>query len=174
MRNLDLSNIEEAKEFPKLEPGGYVCRIHSVQDFENKEYLKIEYDISEGRFVGHFKALSEAKDFWAGNFIRSYKESALPFFKAFINRIEESNPNYKFDNNEQNLVGKYIGLVLGEEEYEGSNGEIKTRLYVAAIKNVDQIRKGSFAVPSFKPLNSNLERREAEQLKEVDDDSLPF
>lgn len=172
MRSLDLSNVEEAKEFPKLEAGGYVCRIHSVQDFENKEYLKIEYDISEGRFVGHFKALSEAKDFWAGNFIRSYKESALPFFKAFINRIEESNPNYKFDNNEQNLVGKYIGLVLGEEEYEGSNGEIKTRLYVAAIKNVDQIRNGNFAVPTFKSLDG--ERPKPEQLEEVDDDSLPF
>lgn len=172
MRNLDLSNVEEAKEFPKLEPGGYVCRIHSVQDFENKEYLKIEYDISEGLFVGHFKALSEAKDFWAGNFIRSYKESALPFFKAFINRIEESNPNYKFDNNEQSLVGKYIGLVLGEEEYEGSNGEIKTRLYVAAIKNIDQIRKGSFAIPAFKHLEN--ERPEPEHLEAIDDDSLPF
>ena len=172
MRSLDLSNVEEAKEFPKLEAGGYVCRIHSVQDFENKEYLKIEYDISEGRFVGHFKALSEAKDFWAGNFIRSYKESALPFFKAFINRIEESNPNYKFDNNEQNLVGKYIGLVLGEEEYEGSNGEIKTRLYVAAIKNVYQIRNGNFAVPTFKSLDG--ERPKPEQLEEIDDDSLPF
>lgn len=83
MQYKDLTNVQAAGEYTKLQPGGYICQITKVEDFSEKEYLKIEYDIADGEFKKYFKELSEKFNFWGGNFIRSYKDSALPFFKAF-------------------------------------------------------------------------------------------
>lgn len=156
MRQLNLENVEEAKEGgSRLPAGGYVCKIAAVEDNYSKEYLSIEFDIANGKFAGHFSNLYDRYGWWAGKFIRSYKEKALPFFKGFICAVERSNTPFKWDNSEHSLVGKYIGLVLGEEEYEGQNGDIKIRLYVASVHSTDTILKGEFKEPEFKYLASS-------------------
>ena len=152
MKALDLANVEDRKEFSKVQPGGYVCRIESVQDVVEKEYLKIEYDFAEGEHKQHYFELFQAKGFWGGRFIRSYKEKALPFFKSFNTAVENSNPGYKWDNDERKLLTKFVGLVLAEEEYRKNDGKIGTRLYVDQTRSVDEIRKGNFKVPELKRL----------------------
>jgi hypothetical protein len=151
MKNVDLSNVEEAKEYVRLGAGGYICKITKVEDVPNKEYLKIEYDVVQGDFKDYFKNLFEAKKFWGGNFIRSYKETALSFFKSFTTAIEKSNSNFKFNNDETKLVGKLIGLVLGEEGYIANDGSSKSRLYVKETRSVDAIKNKEFEVPEYKP-----------------------
>jgi hypothetical protein len=152
MKNLNLENVEEAKEYQRLVAGGYICKITKVEDTPDKEYLKIEYDIEQGEFKDYFKNLFAAKNFWGGRFIRSYKESALSFFKSFTTSVENSNNGYKFDNDETKLVGKLVGLVLGEEEYNANDGSVKNRLYVKETRSVDSIKKGDFAIPDIKYL----------------------
>ena len=152
MKTLDLANVEDRKEFAKVVPGGYIIKIESVNDVPEKEYLQIEYDFAEGQLKGHYANLFESKGFWGGKFIRSYKESALPFFKGFITAVENSNPNYKWDNNEKNLVRRIVGAVIAEEEYRKNNGEIGTRFYVDQLRSVDEIRKGNFKVPELNRL----------------------
>jgi len=180
MRNVGLENIEEAKDYDNLTAGGYVCVITSVEDMDEKEYLKIEFDIAEGEHKGYYKKLNEAIDFWAGNFIRSYKDVALPFFKKFIKTVERCNDGFKFNYDEAKLKNKLIGLVLSEEEYENSYGDIKTKLVVTDMRSLDDIRNGNFKTHPKKLLNQNKTNYNAEMSKEysglepIDDDDLPF
>lgn len=176
MKNLDLENVEEVQEYKRLVPGGYICRITTVEDVEDKEYLKIEYDIAEGEFKGYFVELYAAKNFWGGKFIKSYKEKALSFFKAFITSVENSNKGYVFDNDEQKLVKKLVGLVLGEEEYQKNDGSIGTRLYVDKPRTVEEIKKGNFTVPPIKKLkgNSTFNDTSNSGFMLIDDGDIPF
>lgn len=152
MRDIDLTNVQEATEFENLVPGGYIAKITVVHDMEEKEYLKIEYDIAEGKYKGYYGELFDRANFWGGNFIRSYKEKALSFFKAFTTSVEGSNNGFKWTSDETKLVGKFVGLVLGEEEYIGKEGTAKKRLYVSQTRSIDEIKKGNFKVPEPKIL----------------------
>lgn len=156
MKKLNLTEVQEAGTQEKLSAGGYVCRYTSVKDVADKEYLYMEYDIAEGEHKGYYSSLNERAGFWAGRCYRSYKEAALPMFKRMCSAVMKSNKGYIFDGNknadEQTLIGKLVGIVLGEEEYEANNGEIKTRLYVAYECAVDTIREGGFKVPELKKI----------------------
>jgi len=74
-------------------------------------------------------------------------------FKGFIQCVEQSNHNgFKWNWDEQALVGKWIGVVLGEEEYRKQDGSIGTRLNVVRTKTPEDIRSGNFKVPEKKLL----------------------
>lgn len=152
MRNINWKEVEEAKEFESLKPGGYVAIIKNAEDNPAKEYLRISYDIHEGNFKDYYENLYKAKGFWGGNFYRSYKESARGFFKAFLNAVKQSNVGFVFNNDETNLRNKLVGIVLSEEEYVGNDGTVKTRLYVSIVTNVENIKKGNFKVKPLKKL----------------------
>ena len=115
MKILNLDNVNAAEEFDRLIPGGYVCGITAVEDVPEKEYLRIEYDIAEGKLKNYYRTLYNNKGFWGGSTIKSYKEKALPFFKGFITAVEQSNAGYKWDNDENKLIRKLVGFVLAEE-----------------------------------------------------------
>ena len=178
MRDLDLENVQEAQDFEKPTPGGYICGITAVEDVADKEYLKIEYDFAEGPLKNYYRGLYEAKGFWGGTFVKSYKEKALPFFKGFITAVENSNKGYKFKNDETTLKRRMVGLVLGEEEYVGKDGTVKTRLYVDQIHSVDVIKKGDFKIPELKKLpataGSSSKPSDFVPTPLADDDDLPF
>lgn len=155
----DWTKVEAMNEGgSRLPAGGYVIRIRSVLNVVMKEYLTIEYDIAEGEYIGYYAALNERAHFWGGHFIRSYKKKAAGFFKSFLNAVEASNDNCVIATaegvDENRLIGKALGVVLGEEEYQGNDGSVKKRLYVAAVLPADRIRSGDFTVPAFKKLES--------------------
>lgn len=154
MKKVNWNEIEEAGNYPRPVPGGYVGRIVLVQDEEEKEYIRINWDFAGGDLKGNNKDTAQKFGFWPLSFIKSYKETALGFFKTFKNHLEASNPGYQFD--EMNLAamhGKYIGVVLGEEEYRSTkDGKVKDRMVVVTTKTVRDIQEGNFTVPSKKPL----------------------
>lgn len=153
MKKQDWDNIQEATEFERPTPGGYIVRVTGVDDVEDKEYLMISYDFADGGFKGYYAELFDAKGFWGGRFVRSYKPKALPFFKGFKTCLEASNRGYLFD--EDNLAamrGKLLGVVLGEEEYRKNDGGIGTRLYVNRVCTTKAIQTGDFEVPALKRL----------------------
>lgn len=169
MKNVGLDKVEEAKaSFSRPGAGGYVAKVTLIDDMPQKEYLWIELDIAEGEFKDYYTDLYKARAYWGLNDLKSYKESALPFFKGMITAFEQSNPGFKFNYDEQTLKGKLVGIVLGEEEYERNNGEIGTKLKVKQYLSADKIRKGDFKVPPKKTLN-----RPAPVLTETTED-LPF
>jgi len=155
MKDINWNNVDESQEFSRLLPGGYVCRITAVEDVPEKEYLKIEYDIAYGEMANYFRGLYERANFWGGRFVKSYKEKALPFFKALVTSVEKSNPNFTYKNDENTLITKLVGLVLGEEEYQANDGTVKTRLYVDNIRSIQAIKDKDFKVPELKKLSAN-------------------
>lgn len=169
-------------EYRRLPAGGYVCRIVKVEDVPGKEYLKISFDILDGEYAKWYEGIynRNGKEWWPASFIRSYKESALGFFKGFMKAIDESNGTdfssqieKGFD--EQKLVRQKIGLVIGYEQYRNSKGEVRERMRVASNISVDRIQDCDYKVPELKLLN----RSEADHsggfatLDGVDED-LPF
>lgn len=183
MKQLNLANVEEAKEFERVVPGGYICGITQVKDVPEQEYLLIEYDIADGPKKNYYRQLNEAKGFWGGKFVKSYKEKALPFFKAFITAVERSNAGYMWDNDETKLKRKLVGLVLGEEEYRKNDGSIGKRLYVDQIHSVDKIRSLDYKIPELKklaapsitdPTTFTSSASFDSQFEDIEDDELPF
>ena len=167
-------------EFARPTAGGYICKIIDVEDVPMNEqgkgdYLRIEYDIADGEFKGYYK---EQFDRWGGNwnasFIRSYKEKALGMLKHFTNCIEESNAGYEWDWNEKGLIGKLVGLVLGEEEYQNNAKEIKTKLVVKNIVTVEDIKNGNFKIPALKKLTNTTPTSDFAFPTPADDSDLPF
>lgn len=137
-------------------PGAYIAVIKGVEDKEDKEYLEIRWDFAEGEYAGSNQETYKRAGFWPTLLRRSYKKKAEGFFKSFYTNVERSNREYVFDaRNLNGLVGKYLGLVLGEEEYVKKNGEIGTRLYVAQVKSINAIQDGDFKVPNLKRLTGN-------------------
>ena len=110
----------------------------------------IEWEFAEGEFKGCNQEAFDALNFWPMRICKSYKPTALRFFKGFKTAVEMSNRNFVFNNDPQSLVGKYVGVVLGEEEYLGKDGSIKTRLYVAETRSGKSIRDGEYKIPELK------------------------
>lgn len=167
-------------EFARPNANGYICRIIDVQDVPigadgKGDYLKISYDIADGEFKGYYKEqFDKFGGNWFASFIRSYKEKALGMFKHFTNCIEQTNTGYVWDWNEKGLVGKFVGLVLGEEEYIGNDGGIKTRLYVKDIKTVEQIKSGDFKIPEIKKVKAEMSIDDTGFIPMPNNDDLPF
>lgn len=187
---------ENSGEFPQLPAGGYVCKITKVEDVESKEYLKITFDIYEGEYRGWYREqrerLSDAgfSPDYVGTTLRSYKENALGFFKAFISAVDASNgtklgPCVEQGLDEQKLVGALVGFVIGYEEYKkakGKNaGQIGEREKVVSVKPIDKIRSGDYKVPELKKLGSSpavsgsgLSDDPFSALSDDDESGLPF
>ena len=168
-------------EYERLAAGGYVIKITAVQDEDEKQYLRIVYDIAEGPEAGRYKSEPAENDF-RHSFVRSYKEKALGMFKAFIRAIDESNGT-KFDSRiekgfpEHELVGKNLGVVFGYEEYEANDSNVKERLRLVSCMSADRIRKGDFKIPELKKLKPSTEPAPASMpdgFTPMTDDDLPF
>ena len=160
MKKIDMTNVQEAGEFKRPEAGAYICGIVKAEDVSDKEYLKITYDIIEGEHKGYYKEMrANNPDWtWAGAYVKSYKAAALPMFKRFCTAVSRSNGNFVFDGNtvnadESTLKGKKIGLLFGEEEYYGNDGEKKTRLYVVREFSIDKLKDQK--VPELKKIKDD-------------------
>lgn len=168
-----------SSDFERLAAGGYVIRITGVTNQDDKEYLKVVYDIAEGPEAGRYKDEKPENDY-RHSFVRSYKEKALGMFKAFIQAVDETNGT-KFNDrieqgfNEQTLVGKTLGVVFGYEEYEANDGDIKQRLYLKSCMSADRIRKGDFKVPELKKLKKEQPANSpVPGFQPLNDEDVPF
>ena len=139
-------------------PGGYVVRIMRVTNQPDKQRIELEIDIDEGKYNGYYTDLYNRKGFWGATFLKSYKESAFPFFKAFIETIQKCNDDTTGlvvgdweDIDETKLLGKKFGIVFGHKEYVGNDGKTKERpdWYGADIVTLDKIRSGEYEVPDL-------------------------
>lgn len=181
-----IENYDEIKassgEFERPGNGGYVLEIVAVTDVPYNaqtgkgDYLRIDYDIAQGDFKGYYTKQNErfGGGKWFANVIKSYKEKALGMFKHFTNCVEESNPGFKWNWREQDLVGCRFGATLQEEEYEKNDGSIGTRLIVKDIKTVKQIMDCDFKVPVTKKLERTVAPVSDFAVLDNSTDDLPF
>lgn len=157
MKRVDMTNVKAAGDFDRLPAGAYICVITKVADISKSEYLQVTYDIAEGEYAGYFGKTRDEKGWdWYGRYNKSYKATALRFFKRFCTAVSKSNGNFVFDagtvnSDEQTLVGKKIGLVFQEEEYYSNSGDKKTRLSVDHEFSISKINEQKVPAPKLLP-----------------------
>ena len=201
MPKINMRDYEEATastgDYQRMGAGGYVAQIQAVRtdgpasygkgriDYVNsKEYVKLIYDIAEGDFAGRF-----SDDYWSGEdkdyahqIFLSWKNMGA--FKGNIQALDESNPGFDalaaFQADRWELfIGKKVGIVVGEEEYRGNDGTVKTRLGFPRLKSIQDIRAGKFKVPEPKKLKDddqgyNAAPAKADVSESVYDEDIPF
>ena len=170
--NHDEYNAAQATggEYEKMPAGGYVCAIQAVRtsgtnnsgglvDYINeKQYVKLIWDIVEGDYAGRYSDEYWADRDWGHQFFLSWKN--LGALKNVITCLDESNPGFDamaaFEADQWGLfVGKKIGLVIGEEEYLANDGSVKRRYTLPRCKSVQDIHNGKYRVPELKKLESS-------------------
>lgn len=168
MIKMNWADVEEAKGFEQIEAGGYICHIVSVEDVEDKEFLRIAVDIDEGEHKGFGERTEErtGATFGYPSGVRSYRGKAVYFFKRFLNNLQKSNKRFKadkFDNNPDSLKDLQIGCVIGLEEYVGrdkdGNNVKKTRCRINDFITVEDIKNGNFEIPALKKLTPEQEEQ---------------
>ena len=155
----DWKNVEPMHdgERKRMPAGGYVIRMRSASQKmsrKNQPYLEVEYDIAEGEWSNHYQEIFDRFGFWGGKFSVFFAGNAKGFFRGFIDDVEQSNPGISLITpagiDERQLSGLLVGIVLGEEEYMSTSGEIKTRLKRVQLLPIDKIRSGEFEIPEKK------------------------
>ena len=183
----DFEKVEEAKDFKQIEPGPKLVKIVEVNDIEEKEYLEIKVDIASGELKGDFNRRKEQFGDWPqqGILRRSYKPQALPFFKRFVVAVEKSNDGFKFDFDEQKLVGKLFIANFGIEEYDNGE-EIKESIKIQEARSIQSYKEGKIQIPKPKTLpqkdhekyisNTNHKTNDPDSLSgmDIDSEDLPF
>lgn len=180
MKQIDMTNVREAGESNRLPVGKYVCVITTVEDCADKEYLKVSYDIAEGKYAGHFHSIrSEHPDWeWVGAYVKSYKPKALPMFKRFCSAISKSNGGFVFDGGQVNadettLVGKKLGIIFQEEEYISNSGDIRTRLIVYSECPLDKLAEKRVPDPKRLPAEEKP-KEDFVSVSEGTNEDIPF
>lgn len=166
---------DEVVTFDNITPGQYICKITDVQDVDDKEYLKIWFDIVKGDFADAFKAQEERTGQWPSQGIMywSYKSSAQRFYASKITAIEKSNDGYKYQLFEESkLKGKYFVANFGEEEYLDGD-ELKVSLKVQEVRSLQALKDGKIKTPKRKELSLEA-KKQIENKVEVKVDDLPF
>lgn len=185
MRKIEnFDKITEAGEFQQLPAGVYGAVITNAIDVTDREYLEIYWDVAKGEYAHYFKSLVDAGLTDSSKSIRSYKDSAVRFFKSFITAIEKTNSGYEWDWNEKSLIGKKVMVVVGEEEYIDKDGNVKTFTKAQEFRSLQSYKDGKLKTPELKKLtekdwelwrskNPSANTNNTAAL-DITDDDLPF
>lgn len=162
------NNWNDVKEFSdrqKLPLGAYVCKVRNaiVQGNERGEQLCVLFDIAEGEYTGffanEFNASTTPDKKWKGVLKQwlpkdngtekdEWTKSSL---KGMTTAFEKSNAGYCWDWNEASLIGRLVGVLFRNEEWEYDG---KTGWAVRPFRaiSVDSVRDATFTLPKDKPL----------------------
>lgn len=177
------NSINEKGSYNGIELGGHICIIKGVRDCETKnggKMLKIMFDFEASDKQGgwfqetyDYDKMKDDNAKWRNNGIlyQTYgNDIANEYFKAFINRICETNIGYTWNFDERTLVGKAFGGVFGREEYINNKGESKFAIRCVRIKNADGIEKEP--IPEDKLLKNS--KSATNGIVEIAEEDLPF
>jgi hypothetical protein len=164
--------------------GGYTLKIISAVETRtktnNEPMLVLEMDIIAGPFKNYYSDLSKRLNKeWYLTHRRVINEKNTGYLKGDIQSIEKSNNGFKYDFNEHALIGRYVGAVLREEEYEKRDGTVGVKLSVGYLCSLDTIKDKSFKLLPLKPLKKDASFNGGYASSDnapphSDDDSLPF
>lgn len=154
-------------QFDVLPAGGYIARIIDVDDRTWSGHSEpahlIHMDIAEGEYMALYQKNNQGadKDRWLSYWFAEPDKNSPDWLLSKVGGIQTSLAE---SNDKVNLAdphswkGKYVGVVVGEEEYESeSTGNVYTRPYVNYICSTGRIRtgenqKGGYKIPKLKKL----------------------
>lgn len=160
MRKFNWDSITATSEggFKSLPAGPYVARVTDATDNTEKEYVEIIFDIAEGEHAGFYSDDWGKSHTYAHHFFMSYKETAAGMLKGRLEAFASSNPGFDpfaaWEAGRLDMFhGRIIGINLQEEEYETSDGDIRTRLNVCQVVDVQRVRNGKMKTRELKKLS---------------------
>ena len=192
-KTYDEININE--EFEKLELGGHKGIIIKAEeytsDFSGKKSLKVYVDTaSDDKQPEYFKKQYENDT----RIDRKYPNGAIKYvplgeeenqvkmLKAFITAYENSNGcQFDWGKDWNQLKGKKIGLVFGQEEYTSQDGTTKLATKLRDFRSIDKV--DNVKIPKVKLLDGSyvdydeyMESKEDNKTNEVEvpQTDLPF
>ena len=146
MPNINLQGVEESagEGFKMLEPGGYVCHITSVEPHEDKQYVRIYWDVHEGE-----RARTYEDSQWPPSDVASWKETALPMLKHKLHVLADDNPGFDAEDEFihdrwENFKGKVFGAVVRKRLYTRSDGTDGEGIEIGTWKRAEEIRTGAW------------------------------
>ena len=160
-------SVQEFTEREKLPLGAYVCKVKGVrvEASDYGEQLVIQFDIAEGEYADFYKR-EYAANTMANKKFKGVHRVWLPrddgsekdewtksTFKGMCTAFEKSNPGYVWNWNEQTLIGRMIGILFRNEEWEYDG---KTGWAVRPFRAIsaDTVRSGDYTLPKDKPLKN--------------------
>ena len=186
------SNWDQVQEYTvreKLPVGAYVCKVKQVALQQNTygQVLCILYDIAEGEYSGFYQrdfAGQPGEKKWRG-VLRMWlpkddgsdkDEATKRGFKGMVTSFENSNPGYHWNWDENSLVGKTVGIIYRNEEWE-YNGKRGWTAKPLRCMSAAKVRSGDFTLPDDKPLRGDAYdtgSTVAPAMTAVADPDLPF
>ena len=164
----------------RLKLGGHICKVleakveqlESKKDGKKYEQLVIKFDIESPDEQAGFYANKFAEDARADALNakwKGYHRISVPTdesedfiksnFKAFTTSVEESNPGYKWNWNEDTLVGKTFGGIFGLEEFITQDGKTLSLTKIRFIRSTEKIKDSS--IPKVKMADKTYMEYEA-------------
>lgn len=153
----------------RLSLGGHICKVleakieqlESKKDGKKYEQLVIKFDIEAPDEQAGFYATKFANDARADALNakwKGYHKISVPTdesedfiksnFKAFTTSVEESNPGYKWNWDENTLVGKTFGGIFGLEEFITQDGRTLSLTKIRFVRSTNKI--GEASIPKVK------------------------
>lgn len=160
------SYAKQPTQFDVLPAGGYIAKIIDVDDRSWANHSEpahlIMLDIAEGEHMALYQKNNQGADkerwltYWFAEPSKDSPEWLLSKVGGIQTSLAESNDNVNLADPHA-WKGKFVGVVVGDEEAESSSGTIFTRPYVSYICSTGRIRKGEgqpggYKIPKLKKL----------------------
>lgn len=195
------SGYEETKVFTgegRLPKGGYIVRILKVEEvvYSWGSVLKMDFDIAEGEYKNfyqrNFDDQEQEQKKWKGSYRLPIPRDdgsqqdgwTKSRFKATMEAFEQSNAGFRWNWDEKQLMGKLVGGLFNEKEWEMNE---RTGWYTQCKKlvAVKEIKEGTYRLPKDEPLAKKSEQSmfSASETNndgfmhisdDADDEGLPF
>lgn len=152
-----------------LPAGGYVAQIVGALFTESRNgspMLEVRIEIAEGEYRGIFNEKVQTPGTWpnAGTYRLTLPEDPnaapddwrLQRLKGLITAVEETNPGFKWRDEERDLRGRFVGVLYRDVEFiSQQDGKKHTSAKPFVFCSVERIRTGDFTVPKPKLLMEN-------------------
>ena len=157
------SYAKQPSQFEILPAGGYIARIIDVDDRSWNGHSEpahlIMMDIAEGEHKDIYRKNNMGQDrerwltYWFAEPDSKSPEWLLSKVGGIQTSLAESNDRVDLSD-PHSWKGKYVGVVVGDEEVESQSGTVYTRPYVSYICSTGRIRDIGFKIPKLKKLDT--------------------
>ena len=128
--------------------------------------LEVRIEIAEGEFRGIFTERVQTPGTWpnAGTYRLPLPEDPnaapddwrLQRLKGMVTSVEESNPGFKWRDDERDLRGRFVGVLYRDEDFLGrEDGQKHISAKPAFFCSVARIRSGDYTIPRPRLLQEN-------------------
>ena len=196
-KTYDEINIIE--EYEKISLGGHKGIIMKAEEYTSpqsgKTSLKVSVDTAKDDkqpeyFKKQYENDTRIDRKWSNSAIKyiplGEEENQVKMLKAFITAYENSNGcQFDWDKDWEQLKGKKIGIIFGQEEYTSQDGTTKLATKLNQFRSIDKVDNvkipkvklldGSFMeYEDYKNRSVNTAKDIFDDVVEISDDQLPF